>query len=182
VLRKVVYAATNPVNAQLVERAHQWPGVNGITALLAQRPLHITRPRHFFRADGTMPEAVTLQLVLPPELGDPDAFRAAVRGEVAAVEVAAAAARQSAGTRVLGRRGVLCQSWRAVPCRRAPRRQLRPQVAARSVWSRIEALLRNRAFLAAYRQARQQWAAGAVIPFPPGTYWLRRHAGVPLAT
>jgi len=181
VLRKVVYAATNPVKDHLVERAHQWPGVNGLTALLTQRAVHIMRPRHFFRPGGTMPEAVTLQLVLPPELGDPALFRAALRREVAAAEVAAAAERTRAGTQVLGRRAILRQSWRAGPCRRERRRQLRPQIAARSVWSRIEALLRNRAFLAAYREARRQWVVGTVIPFPQGTYWLRRHAGVPLA-
>ena len=182
VLRKLVYAAANPVQDHLVEKVCHWPGVNGLAALLAQRALHVTRPRHFFRPDGTMPDEITLQLVLPPELGDPDAVRAALRREVAAVETAAAAERQRTGARVLGRRAILRQSWRAYPTRPAPRRQLRPQVAARSMWSRIEALLRNRVFLAAYREARKQWTAGTVIPFPPGTYWLRRHAGVPLAT
>jgi hypothetical protein len=70
-MRKLVYAATNPVKDRLVERVHHWPGVNGLAALLGQRPLHATRPRHFFRPGGSMPEAVTLTLALPPELGDP---------------------------------------------------------------------------------------------------------------
>ena len=86
VMRKLVYAATNPVKDRLVERVHHWPGVNGLAALLAQRPLHATRPRHFFRRDGAMPAAVTLQLVLPPELGDPAQFRDELRHQVAAVE------------------------------------------------------------------------------------------------
>ena len=62
VMRKLVYAATNPVKDRLVERVHHWPGVNGLSALLGQRPLHATRPRHFFRPGGSMPEAVTLHL------------------------------------------------------------------------------------------------------------------------
>jgi hypothetical protein len=28
-----------------------------------------TRPLHFFRADGSMPEAVEMPLTIPPELG-----------------------------------------------------------------------------------------------------------------
>jgi len=58
---------------------------------------------------------------------------------------------------------------------------LRPQIAARSPWSRVEALLRNRQFVAAYREARDRWLGGALTAFPIGTYWLRRFAHVPLA-
>jgi hypothetical protein len=181
-MRKLVYAATNPVKDRLVERVHHWPGVNGLTALLGQRPLRATRPKHFFRPDGTMPEAVTLHLVLPPELGEPAQFRAELHHQVAAAEAAVAAERRRTGAGVLGRRAILRQSWRAVPTSREPRRQLRPRIAAHSQWSRIEALLRNRQFLAAYRDARDCWIAGELIPFPIGTYWLRRFAHVPLAT
>jgi hypothetical protein len=45
---------------------------------------------------------------------------------------------------------------------REPRRNLRPKIAARSLWARIEAILRNREFLAGYRDARARWIAGAV--------------------
>ena len=34
VLSRIAYAATNPVKAQLVERAEQWPGVNTTDAFL----------------------------------------------------------------------------------------------------------------------------------------------------
>ena len=57
-----VYTAANPVLDHLVERVHHWPGVNGLGALLAGRPLRATRPLHFFRPDGPMPDA----LELPP--------------------------------------------------------------------------------------------------------------------
>jgi hypothetical protein len=53
--------------------------------------------------------------------------------------------------------------------------------AARSKWARIEALLRNRAFIAAYTCAREAWRAGVAVMFPPGTYWLRRFAQVAVA-
>jgi putative transposase len=182
VMRKLVYAATNPIKDRLVERVHHWPGVNGLSALLGQRPLHATRPRHFFRPGGSMPEAVTLHLVLPPELGDPGELLEELRQQVAAAEEAVAAERRRTGAGVLGRRTIQRQSWRDSPASREPRRNLRPTIAARSQWARIEALLRNREFLAAYRAARDRWIAGDAIPFPIGTYWLRRFAQVPLAS
>ncbi len=43
-------------------------------------PHHHRAPRHFFRADGPMPAAVTLALVLPPELGDATELRQILRG------------------------------------------------------------------------------------------------------
>jgi hypothetical protein len=180
VMRKLVYAATNPVKDRLVARAHQWPGVNGLGALLRRRTLRAHRPTHFFRLDGTMPETVTLDLVIPPELGDATAIRAELRARVASAELEMATERKRGGHSVLGVRGVLRQSWRAFPTNNEPRRGLRPQIAARSVWSRIEAILRNRAFVAAYRAARDLWISGQPTSFPSGTYWLHRFANVPL--
>jgi REP element-mobilizing transposase RayT len=69
VMDKLVYTATNPVADHLVDRVHHWPGINGLTALLAGRCLRATRPQHFFRPDGPMPEAVEMRLAIPPELG-----------------------------------------------------------------------------------------------------------------
>jgi putative transposase len=183
VMRKLVYAATNPVKDRLVERVCHWPGVNGLMALLKGRPLHATRPRHFFSEDGKMPTDVALQLVLPLELGDADQFLAELRRQVAAMEAAVLAERRRTGAPVTGRRAILQQSWRDCPSSQpAPRRQLRPQLAAGNKWSRIEALLRNRQFIAAYRAARERWFAGIPCTFPIGTYWLHRFAHVPLVT
>ncbi|MBL8621321.1 MAG: hypothetical protein JNK64_08460 [Myxococcales bacterium] len=42
-------------------------------------------------------------------------------------------------------------------------------------------LQRNRAFEAAYHVARRAWLAKVPVEFPPGTYWLRRFANVPIA-
>jgi hypothetical protein len=63
-----------------------------------------------------------------------------------------------------------------------PRRNLRPRIAARSKWARIEALRRNRAFLVDYATARADWQDGIAVVFPVGTYWLRRFASVPIAS
>ena len=75
---------------------------------------------------------VTLTLALPPELGDAQPLLAELRAQVAAVEAAVAAERMQTGARILGRRAILRQPWRSCPASRAPRRTLRPRLAAQS--------------------------------------------------
>jgi hypothetical protein len=133
VMDKLVYTATNPVQDHLVDRVHHWPGVNGLAALLAGRSLQARRPRHFFRPDGPMPEEVELRLTIPAELGPEAEVLAELRDRVLAVEAEREAERQRTGRRVLGRRAVLQQSWRAYPSSVEPRRNLRPQVAPQQV-------------------------------------------------
>jgi putative transposase len=126
-----------------------------------------------------MPGASTL--TVPPELGPAADMLAELRDRVLAVEVERAPERQRAGGRVCGRRAVLAQSWRGQPTSREPRRNLRPRVAAQNKGGRIEALLRNRAFVEAYTTARAAWREGVTALFPPGTYWLCRFAQVAVA-
>jgi hypothetical protein len=48
------------------------------------------------------------------------------------------------------------------------------------VWSRLEALLRNRVFRDAYAAARAAFIAGVTdVLFPAGTYWLQRFVNAP---
>lgn len=178
VIDKLVYAAMNPVKDRLVDRVHHWPGVNGLTAFLNDRCLEAARPAHFFSPGGKMPERVVLPLVIPPELGDPVEVRRRVRERIAEEEQRCEAQRHCAGLGVLGRRGVLRQSWRSCPAPDEPRRGLRPRVATRSVWTRVEALQRDREFIARYRTARIAWLAGLPVTFPAGTNWLRRFARI----
>ena len=93
----------------------------------------------------------------------------------------AARERQATGRRVVGRRGVLRQSWRDSPMSREPRRGLRPRIASRNMWLRIAALQRNKEWQAEYRSARALMLAGFDVEFPHGTYWLRRFANVRVA-
>ena len=117
------------------------------------------RPWHFFRRNGAMPEAVELRLTIPPELGPEAEVREELRQRVAAAEASIAAERARTGQRVYGRRAVLRQSWQDHPKSIEPRRNLRPQVAARSKWSRIEALQRNQAFQGGLRDRARQLVA-----------------------
>jgi hypothetical protein len=158
IIDKMTYALTNPVKDGLVEKAHHWPGVTSLGAITRDSPLVASRPKHFFRdKEGPMPEVVSLVFVRPHEFKDltARAFAERVRERVQIVEETAAAERRRTGGRVLGRRAVLDQKWSDRPGSREPRRQLNPSVAARSKWSRIEALLRNRAFRDVCRRPRR---------------------------
>ena len=181
VLDKVAYVVCNPVNDDLVERVHHWPGVNGYRYLVNGDTLRALRPRHFFRETGPMPAAVETTLRIPSELGDETVFREALEALVRETECRAAVERQSFGRRVLGRRAILAQEWQAAPTTYEPRRQLSPRVASRDAWARVAALIRNRWFVRAYQEARRVWLAGESVLFPPGTYWLRRFARVEIA-
>jgi REP element-mobilizing transposase RayT len=179
-LDKLVYIATNPVKDGLVEKVHHWPGPKFLASLLAGKALRATRPKHFFREDGPMPEALELELNLPDDFDGKEALFTELRRRIADVEDECARERQRTGRRVVGRRSVLRQSWRDSPTSHEPRRNLRPRVAARSTWLRVATLQRNQAWEAEYRRARLLWKAGVSVEFPYGTYWLQRFAHVPV--
>jgi putative transposase len=178
-IRKMVYALTNPVKDGLVEKAHHWPGITSLDSLLHGKPLVATRPRHFFRDEGGMPEAVALTFARPQgfEHLSPSEFANLVGAEIQRVEEAAALDRAQTGKPLLGRRGVLSQPWSDRSRSDEPLGELNPRLAVRSKWSRIEALARNRAFRDAYIAARASFITGIrEVIFPAGTYWLRRFA------
>jgi len=177
VIAKVVYAVTNPVKDGLVARVHHWPGVNTYANLVSGRALRATRPRHFFRDPGPLPDEIELRMTIPDELGPADAFIAEVSAGVERVEREVAEVRRETGTPVRGRRRVLEQRWDEAPTTLAPRHNLRPRFAGR-IEARVEALGKYRSFLAAYRFALVVWRARVASLFPRGTYWLSRFAGV----
>ena len=177
IVAKAAYAVSNPVKDNLVETASQWIGASSWAAHLDGRALVAFRPRHFFRADGPMPDEISFSLAHPPGLRCADLRRLAPRPG-SRCERLAAQRRAQAGDPVLGMKAVLKQRVGDRPKSREPRRRLSPRVACRNTWRRIEALTRNRHFLLAYRAARALFVAGANAIFPAGCYWLRRFAGV----
>lgn len=180
-LDKLVYVATNPVKDGLVEKVHHWPGPKFVAALVSGRSLRAKRPTHFFSEDGVMPDEIELVLQLPEHFEEKEAFLAELERRIDEFELACARERQASGRRVIGRRGILRQSWRDSPTSREPRRTLRPRVAGRNKWLRIAALQRNKEWQDAYRTARLLMVAGFEAEFPYGTYWLRRFANVRVA-
>jgi hypothetical protein len=179
-IEKLIYIAINPVKDGLVERVHHWPGVNTYKNLVSGRVLRAKRPRFFFRDGGKMPEEVVLRMTVPPELGTREEIVARVKAGVEAYERRAAEERMRTGKRVLGRKRVLKQSWKACAVKEEPRRNLRPRFSGRPTECAI-ALLGYKAFVCAYRDARLRWLAKQPAQFPPGTYWLARFAAIPIA-
>jgi putative transposase len=178
VLDKIAYAAANPVTAQLVEHVEHWPGAHTTAEFFSGQALCVERPEHFFRADGPTPERVVLRLAWPEHLGPIEEARKKLRQRLDDLQAQARQQRTSEKRAVLGRAGVRRQDFHARPTTWEPRRGLRPTVAARNRWARVEALQRNRAFQDAYRAALRQWLAGFPAEFPPGTYLMRGKPGV----
>lgn len=179
VIAKSIYAYANPASAHLVEHIADWPGASSWRAMFAkQRVLNAKRPQFYFSESAPKEVKVRLQL---PQLKNDDgaAFVARVKRGVRELEDRVRVQRRQPDAHVrsvMGPHRVLRQRWDARPHSVEPRRKLSPRVACRSKWHRVEAIARNRSWLAAYLQARLAWLAGAAVPFPPGTWRAERYA------
>jgi hypothetical protein len=174
VLDKLAYASANPVKDRLVERAVQWPGLNGYRHLINDKPLRAYRPRVFFKHKSKLPAEITLNFTIPKELGDRDEVIAELRDRVETIERETKIKRN--GARVLGVQGVLGQKWSASSQKNGDHEktnELRPRFAgSREV--RKEALVEYVDFLKSYSKARLSWLSGQMCVFPAGTYWMAR--------
>jgi len=181
ILAKMTYAFTNPSAADLVDAVEEWPGVSTFQATLSGGHITATRPKHFFRNDGDMPEVVSMPIARPRgfrDLGQSE-WADLVSERVRAAEADHRQRRAVKGVSVLGRARILRQDPFHGPENHAPHFHLNPRVAARSKWARIESLLRNRGFYERYRDAFLGHMAGlANIVFPFGTYWMRKFGRV----
>jgi len=171
ILDKLAYSAANPVKDMLVEKATQWPGLNGYRYLMHGKTLRARRPHFFFRRDRDWPEELSLTFTIPAVLGDRDEVLAELKQRVEAYEADALRTRQKDGRRILGRKQVLQQKWTASPTSPAKERVLRPRFAGRRD-ARMEALRSYVDFLESYRAAREVWLQHGHATFPAGTYWL----------
>ena len=176
VLDKMVYVLSNPVQAELVPRATDWPGVHSARLAFGGPPLEVSRPPVYFRADGTAPDTASLALVRPPQfahLSDAD-FSRMLHDRLAHVEQLVHSRLQAHGRRFLGPRRCLNTRPTDRPKNPEPRPALSPRVAARDAELRKAMLARRRDFVAAYRDAFERWRDGdRNVQFPPGTDWMR---------
>jgi putative transposase len=174
---KAAYVLANPVAAGLVRHGREWPGLWSAPQALGTT-IRTARPQRFFSKEGQLPEVAGLKLTAPPGFGSVEEFREALERALEAREGEAARSRQT----VLGAARVLDQWPFARPGPGEPRRRLRPRVASRDKWKRIELLGRLKSFLDSYREALVQWRSGRRrTVFPAGTYQLRVMHGVTCA-
>jgi REP element-mobilizing transposase RayT len=179
VIEKMVYVLANPVSAGLVRHASQWPGLWSDPRQIGGPTLVAERPAEFFRQDGPMPAVAHLRLHPPPGVTDVSALVETLERQLTEAEDAAAATVEHGSRGFLGVARVLAQKPFARPAPGEPRRGLRPRVASRNKWKRVEALLRLAEFGRAYRQALDAWRAGVRgAVFPRGTWLMRVQHGV----
>jgi hypothetical protein len=123
-----------------------------------------------------------LELVAPPAFGDAMAYCNRLRLELEAVEARARALAAEKGKGFVGETRVLRMRPTSKPVSPEGRWGVRPRVACRDKWKRIEALGRLAAFAEAYRAALRTWRGGrSDVVFPAGTYLVRVTHGVACA-
>jgi REP element-mobilizing transposase RayT len=183
VLDKMTYVLANPVVAGLLRRGSEWPGLWSAPSRIGAGPREVKRPDHYFRKEGPSPRTAQLELVCPEEFGPVEDLRRRLVEALTEQEDRAAEALAEEGRTVLGVRRVRAQSPLARPAPGEPRRGLKPRVASRDKWKRLEAIGRLQTFLADYREAWRAFTAGArKTVFPEGTYWMRVACGVACAS
>ena len=176
VFDKQLYSLCNPVKDHLVDRAHVWPGFSSYGYQLDDRPVVAKRPGWFFDKLGNMPARVELEFKRPAEFAHltHEQWATKIRTAVEAEEKKAANQREELGVRVLGRKAILRQSPFSCPKTCVDRRALRPRVASKNKWRRIELILRNKRFHQRYRDAYKRHRAGERdVLFPHGSYKLQ---------
>ena len=169
VIDKLAYTLVNPVAAGLVGKASAWGGPSSWTAMKHNTAFHTPRPAILYRTCRPRFGDLTLHLGDDDLLGDRATFIAEVMAQVRIRELAFEQARQKADQAVLGMDRVRAQSHEATPARRHPMFGLRPHIASRSVWHRVQALQRNKQFCAAHAAARARLNADQPPHFPLGT-------------
>ena len=183
VLAKTAYVLANPVAAGLVRRGEEWPGLWTAPAQIAGAKLTAQRPKVFFDAKGLLPEEIELQLTVPPGFDSADHFRALVSDQLRRLEEKHQRETAAQGRRFLGVARILAQSPFARPPPGEPRFELKPRIAARDKWRRVQGISQLKSFLRAYRQAWIARRSGLLdVQFPAGTYLLRIMHGVPCAS
>ena len=182
VLAKVAYVLANPVAAGLVRRGREWPGLWTSPEQIGSATLAAAKPKFFFDAKGYLPDSVELELTTPPCFASAAEFRSLLSDALLELEGKHHKELTSEGRRVHGVARVLAQDPLSRPPPGEPRFGLKPRIAARDKWKRIEGLLQLKSFLREYRQA---WLARrngvANVLFPAGTYLLRILHGVQCA-
>ncbi|NJK31226.1 MAG: hypothetical protein HC927_01765 [Deltaproteobacteria bacterium] len=177
VLDKIAYTLANPVNAYLVTRARQWEGATSVRMSFDEDEL-VVRPKGFFGKD--MPQEVQLRIVPPPgsEQKPPELVQRQISNRVRAFEE-----QRDSSRIVLNMKRVRAQHWNASPETVEERGRLKPKVAARRKWARIEALQRCKEWLASYYDALARFCAGERgVEWPHGTWKMCVKLGCPCAT
>ena len=174
---RMVYLMANPVEAGLVRRAVEYPGVVTLPSHVGTSTV-IERPDFFFREGGPTPKQVTLRIEAPPGFGGVEAWRQRIAEGLRECERACLKERREAGLGTGGGSKALRVRVGEAPATREQWFRMRPSIAAREKAVRIAAIRALRAFREAYLAAWTRFRDGETdVEFPAGTWWMVRYAG-----
>lgn len=173
------YILANPVAADLVNRAQDYPGVLILPKDIG-RTLVVNRPTFFFPEDSKLPERVELCFEVPPEFAHMgrDGYVAMLEADLRERERVLREERKAEGRTVLG--PDRCRQARLGDQSKSKEQwfRLRPVIAAKVKSERCAAIKALCSFRARYREALAQWREGRRdVLFPPGTWWMCHFAG-----
>lgn len=179
IAEKIAYVHANPVAAGLVQRAHEWPGVNLCVGEPGSDILQVRRPDIYFNTKKTpWPVEACLHITLPPSI-DPEhaaGFHREIADELERQEAMAHAEMRQQGRRFLGAEKATRVSPEARATSLEPLRGRNPTFAVGrgqgAAWRAAAAAVRT--FRASYRAALERWRADErKVAFPMGTWWMR---------
>lgn len=175
----LVYTLTNPVKSGLVKRGDQWLGFTTHGWRFGESRT-FKRPDWLFDPDGDMPEELTLTLERPPIFSDrsDDELCELLKDAVLTREKKYQNEFRRSNRRFMGAEKLRRQRWNRAPQSFEERFTRAPRIAASSAWMVLAELQRDREWERRYAAERALVLAGKDAVFPPGTYWLRRFAGV----
>jgi putative transposase len=186
IVDKIAYTLANPVAANLVCHAHQWPGVRTLVRDIGQRVIHARRPDVYFspkNSDWVLNAAIDISI--PPTIpeGGVKAFRDDITRALNELE---AAARARNSTRVvLGAKRAASVSPESRITIDEIEGQCNPTFAiGRGNVSGANTVVNVACdFRTAYRNALDAWRAGnRSVEFPAGTYAMRVFHGANVAS
>ena len=176
VYRMFVYTLANPVKAGLVKRASDWPGAKSRTLRQGRQVVVTKRPSYYFREKNSLEEQSSFDVSKPGDFCDMtyDEFGKSLEDALRFEEEEAAVLRREKGRRVVGAKVILSQSPYDLPKTAACRGQLNPRVAAGCKQLRSDKLKALARWIDAYKEALEEFMAGARdVIFPAGTYLMR---------
>jgi putative transposase len=185
IVEKLAYIMANPVDAALVRRAEDWPGVTTLPHELGSKTWTVERPDFYFDPDNAQwPQAATLRLTMPRTPWLQKEVQRRVQEELLQLQSQARQRVRTQGRRVIGQSRVL----RSSPYERAtswePLRGLNPNVAVgrgqRPAFYQAVKVLQT--FRRAYRSALEKWRQGyRNVVFPAATWQMRWLHGAQVA-
>lgn len=187
VLAAIVYTFCNPVQANICDWPHEWPGTLGDWRRVLSVPIKATRPTFFFSqkdpSEGGPPLSVEFHLTQPPAFShlEPAEYEALVRE---AVEEECRRIHAERARPATGAARALRLPWTHVPAQ--PDTKIEPP-AYRFVGDRElinQLLLEWMLFVGQYIESRSRWMRGERddVVFPPGTNRYRHRERAPVAS